>query len=220
MSIASSAPVRALRLVWLAGALGVLGTAAPPLSAQQPSAAQTSAIRQACSGDFRAQCAGVPSGGSAALACLQNHAAALSPPCQQALRALSGDAAAAAAPAQAAPPAANVADIWPHTIDGQGGSAVVYQPQVIAWPERQTLNTRIAMAITPAGATSAVLGTVEASFATRTDLAARQVTLSDARLTSSRFRRPTPRRPSASSGRSAPRWRPCRPSACRWTWCC
>ena len=189
MSIASSAPVRALRLVWLAGALGVLGTAAPPLAAQQPSAAQTSAIRQACSGDFRAQCAGVPSGGSAALACLQNHAATLSPACQQALRALSGDAAAAAAaaPAQAAPPAANVADTWPHTIDGQGGSAVVYQPQVIAWPERQTLNTRIAMAITPAGATSAVLGTVEASFATRTDLAARQVSLSDARLTSSRF---------------------------------
>ena len=29
------------------------------------------------------------------------------------------------------------------------GSAIVYQPQVISWPERATLNTRIAVAVTP-----------------------------------------------------------------------
>jgi hypothetical protein len=79
------------------------------------------------------------------------------------------------------------ADRWPHTVSGAGGSALVYQPQVIAWPDRQTLNARIAMSLTPEGGKSAVLGTVEASFATSTDLAARQVTLSNAKLLSSRF---------------------------------
>jgi hypothetical protein len=39
------------------------------------------------------------------------------------------------------------------------------------------------MSVTPAGAKSAVLGSVEASFTTSTDLAARQVTLSNAKLT-------------------------------------
>ena len=192
MRVASFAPVRAVRMAWLAGALGA---ATLPVPAQQPSAAQTSAIRQACSGDFRSQCAGVPSGGQAALACLQSHAANLSPPCQQALRAVPGvaapavaAAAPAAAPSRAAPPAVDAADTWPHTIDAEGGgSVVVYQPQVISWPDRQTLKTRIAMSVTPAGAKSAVLGSVEASFATHTDLAARQVTLSNAKLTSSRF---------------------------------
>ena len=48
MSIASSAPVRAVRMAWLAGALGA---ATLPVPAQQPTAAQTSAIRQACSGN-------------------------------------------------------------------------------------------------------------------------------------------------------------------------
>jgi len=76
---------------------------------------------------------------------------------------------------------------WPHLVQGQGGSALVHQPQVISWPDRQTLNTRIALALTATGAKSAVLGTIEASFATSTDLAARQVTLSNARLTRATF---------------------------------
>ena len=128
------------------------------------------------------------------MSCLQRNAAALSPPCQQALSAVAGAGNAAAAPAPsariAAPSMAGgaaVADTWPHTVNAEGGSALVYQPQVIAWPDRQTLNTRIALALTPSGSKTAVLGTVEASFATSTDLAARQVTLSQAKLVSSRF---------------------------------
>ena len=96
---------------------------------------------------------------------------------------------AVAQPAVGQPAAAQPAepDRWPHSIQGPDGSALIYQPQVITWPDRQTLNTRIALSITPAGSKAAVLGTVEASFATSTDLAARQVTLSNAKLVSSRF---------------------------------
>jgi hypothetical protein len=65
-----------------------------------------------------------------------------------------------AAPAKTQPAAAAAADTaeaWPHTMRGDAGSALVYQPQVISWPDRQTLNTRIAMALTPTGAKT-VLG--------------------------------------------------------------
>jgi hypothetical protein len=159
--------------------------------AQQPSAAQTDAIRQACRGDFQALCAGVPTGGSAAQSCLQNHFARLSPPCQQAVRAVSAGAGAAQASpartARAGAPAAGSADKWPHTMRGDDGTLTVFQPQVISWPDRQTLNARIAVSISLDRAKAAVLGSLEASFSTTTDLAARQVTLSHARLTNSKF---------------------------------
>ncbi len=57
--------------------------------AQQPTSAQTNAVRQSCGADFQAHCAGVSPGGSAALACLQQNAASLSPACGQAVAAIS-----------------------------------------------------------------------------------------------------------------------------------
>jgi predicted metal-binding membrane protein len=163
--------------VWIA--VGMLGTLTPA-AAQGASAAQTKALRQACRADFQTYCADVPTGGSAALSCLQRRLADLTPSCQQAVRAVGAGAAGAGA-------AAGRTDTWPHTIRGDGGTVLVHQPQVAAWPDRQTLNTRIALSITPDGAKTAVLGSLEASFATTTDMAARQVTLTNARLTSSRF---------------------------------
>jgi hypothetical protein len=71
-------------------------------SAQQPTSAQTGAIRSACRADYQAHCAGVPTGGAAALQCLQNHVATLSQACQTAVNAASGAAKSAAAPATAA----------------------------------------------------------------------------------------------------------------------
>jgi hypothetical protein len=66
-----------------------------PGVAQQPAQAaptqgQVAAIRQACRADYQAHCASVPTGGSAALACLQQNAQSLSAPCQQALGAVGG----------------------------------------------------------------------------------------------------------------------------------
>lgn len=65
--------------------------ATPPLKgATQPTQAQQNAVKSACRSDFMAQCAGVTPGGAAALSCLQQHSASLSPSCQQAVAALGG----------------------------------------------------------------------------------------------------------------------------------
>jgi hypothetical protein len=84
-----------------------------PAFAQAPSQAQAAAIRQACRADYQAHCASVPTGGSAALTCLQQNMASLSAPCRQAVGAVGGAAssapaapAAGTAPAQPAPAAA------------------------------------------------------------------------------------------------------------------
>lgn len=58
--------------------------------AHQPTQAQRNAVKSACQRDFMAQCSGVTPGGAEALSCLQQHNAALSAPCQQAVAALGG----------------------------------------------------------------------------------------------------------------------------------
>jgi hypothetical protein len=78
--------------------------------AQQPTQAQANAIRQSCRSDYQAHCASVPTGGTAALQCLQSNVAKLSPACQQAVAATTGGApsgppAAAAQPRPAPAPA-------------------------------------------------------------------------------------------------------------------
>ena len=160
--------------------------------AQQPTSAQASTIRQACRADYMAHCLGTPPGGEAALACLKQNASRASPGCQQALGAASGVSSTPAAP-RAVPGQAIAAtpqsaeSTWPHTVAADGGSAVVYQPQVVSWPERATLNTRIAVGITPTGAKAPVLGTIEVAFGSATDLATRLVTLTDPKLASTQF---------------------------------
>jgi hypothetical protein len=168
----------------------------------QPTAAQQQAIRNACRGDFQANCSGVSPGGQAALACLQQNASRLSAACRQAVAAVSGGGAAtpaapaAAAASAAAPQSAQAsarqpitppANTWPHTYSGPNGSAIVYQPQVISWPEHKTLNARAAIGITPTGAKAPILGTIDLAFATETSLVDRTVTLTDARLVAARF---------------------------------
>jgi len=74
-----------------------------PALAQQPTQAQANAIRQACRADYQTHCSNVPTGGSAALSCLQQNASSLSPGCQTALGAVSHGSAAAAGAASAPP---------------------------------------------------------------------------------------------------------------------
>jgi hypothetical protein len=80
----------------------VLAALTGPLAAQQPTSAQQNAIRQNCRSDFQAHCSGVPTGGSAAFKCLQQNAASVSAPCQQALSAVGGSG--SAHPAQSTAP--------------------------------------------------------------------------------------------------------------------
>ncbi|MBY5870311.1 hypothetical protein [Rhizobium leguminosarum] len=67
-------------------------TPATGAPAHQPTQAQRSAVKSTCQRDFMAQCSGVAPGGTEALTCLQQHNAALSAPCQQAVAALGGSA--------------------------------------------------------------------------------------------------------------------------------
>jgi hypothetical protein len=85
-------------------------------AAKKPSSAQIAAIRSSCRSDYQKSCAGVPTGGAAALNCLEKNKASLSPSCQKAVNAAGGGAptaetggapaaAATASPAPAAAPA-------------------------------------------------------------------------------------------------------------------
>ena len=74
-------------------------------AAKKPSSAQVAAIRSACRSDYQKNCAGVPTGGAAALSCLEKNKANLSAGCEKAVSAAGGTSApaAAAAPAAGAP---------------------------------------------------------------------------------------------------------------------
>ncbi len=85
---------RSLGLKLLCGL--VLCQLAGTATAQQPSQAQTAAVKQSCRSDYQSYCAGVPTGGRASLQCLQQHQADLSPDCQAAVGAIGGGGAAAA----------------------------------------------------------------------------------------------------------------------------
>jgi hypothetical protein len=170
---------------------GVLLAAAA--AAQQPTPEQAGAIRQACRGDYGAHCSGVPTGGAAALDCLKRQAAQLSAACRAALQpVMAAPAAGAATSSTGAARSATAVTIpptvtWPHTVTAEGGTAIIYQPQVMGWPERRTLDTRIAMAVTPEGATVPLYGTAEVAFASIVDFATRSVTLTEPRLVSTQF---------------------------------
>ncbi|MGZ5840696.1 MAG: hypothetical protein ACXWJ8_02025 [Xanthobacteraceae bacterium] len=85
--------------------------AAPPppgpaaTASKRPPSAQVAAVRAACRSDFGVHCPGVKAGSSAALRCLQANAAALSPPCRNAVMAIGeGDAPPPAAGTAPPPP--------------------------------------------------------------------------------------------------------------------
>jgi hypothetical protein len=90
--------------------------AAASTTAKKPSQAQVAAIRSACRSDYQKNCAGVPTGGAAALQCLEKNKSKLSGSCQQAVNAASGGAttpAAGGATATASPAAAPAAEPAP-----------------------------------------------------------------------------------------------------------
>src|SRR5665213_3858364 len=83
--------------------------AAASTAAKKPSSAQISAIRSACRSDYQRVCAGVPTGGPAALQCLEKNKSKVSASCAKAIGAAGGGAgapAAGGAPAGTAAPAA------------------------------------------------------------------------------------------------------------------
>jgi hypothetical protein len=80
--------------------------AAASTGTKKPSSAQVSAIRSACRNDYQQHCTGVPTGGAAALNCLEKNKAKLSANCQKAVSAAGGGAKTPAGDDAAAAPAA------------------------------------------------------------------------------------------------------------------
>jgi hypothetical protein len=102
--------------------------AAASTTAKRPSDAQVAAIRSACRSDYQKVCAGVPTGGAAALQCLEQNKSKVSAPCQQAVGAASG--AAATSAAGGATPAA------PATAAPVGAPATAPAPALVLRPMR------------------------------------------------------------------------------------
>jgi hypothetical protein len=94
-SAPAAAPPKAAAAPAAATAKPAAETAAPKAAesttAKKPSDAQVAAIRSACRSDYQKTCAGVPTGGAAALNCLEKNKSKLSGNCQQAVNAASGD---------------------------------------------------------------------------------------------------------------------------------
>jgi len=79
--------------------------AAASTATKKPSSAQVTAIRSACRNDYQQHCEGVPTGGAAALSCLEKNKAKLSANCQKAVSAAAGGAKTPAGDDAAAAPA-------------------------------------------------------------------------------------------------------------------
>jgi hypothetical protein len=91
--------------------------------AKKPSSAQVAAIRSACRSDYQQNCGGVPTGGAAALSCLEKNKANLSANCQKAVSAASG----AASPAAGGAPA-DAATASPGAAPADAAPALVLRP--------------------------------------------------------------------------------------------
>jgi hypothetical protein len=102
--------------------------------AKKPSSAQVSAIRSACRNDYQQNCAGVPTGGAAALSCLQKNKANLSANCQKAVSAAGGGAAPAGG--DAAAPAAGGAPTDATTAGSGAAPAAAPAPALVLRPMR------------------------------------------------------------------------------------
>jgi hypothetical protein len=100
--------------------------------------------------------------------------------------------AAPTAPAQQPNPQALAAQAaasasWPHTIQREGSTVTVYQPQAIEWPQRKRLTARAALSIVRPQQPQPLMGTIELTLATTVDEAHGIVNLSDPQLLSSHF---------------------------------
>jgi Cysteine rich repeat len=75
--------IRLVSVVLLA--FGATAVALTPTFGQMPTKAQREALRADCVSDFKAHCAGVPTGGKPALECLIKNVDSLSPTCKAAV---------------------------------------------------------------------------------------------------------------------------------------
>ncbi len=109
------------------------------MAQEKPTAAQKHALRSACPADFRANCAGVPTGGMAALVCLEQHVDKLSPACQSAVKAVSGGSEEAKAPAKPASGGTTSTASKKPAAKSSGGSKPAPAPAAAPMPARPVM---------------------------------------------------------------------------------
>jgi NAD(P)-dependent dehydrogenase (short-subunit alcohol dehydrogenase family) len=160
---------------------------AAPVHAQQPTPA-ASAIRDACR-RISWRIGEVCNRAAPRRRVLAQNAAKTSPRARGVEGPSRRDCADAAKPAAAvsSPGIADASGTWPHTVRTPNGTATIYQPQVVSWPEHRTLDARVAIGVTPTGAAQPILGTLDVAFDSRTELAERSVVLTNGRLVQARF---------------------------------
>src|SRR5215470_16559765 len=79
------------------------------------------------------------------------------------------------------------APTWPKTFQSSGNKVVVYQPQVKSWNNYTVLDGLAAIAVTPAGSSSATYGTANFTAYTAADFTAGTVTITDPKITSTHW---------------------------------
>src|SRR5262245_43316275 len=87
------------------------------------------------------------------------------------------------ATAQPAPPDYG----WPRTYALNGGTAVLYQPQIESWNDQQHMVAWSAVSYTAAGAKSPALGTIKIEANTKVAIEDRMVSFNDFTITESNF---------------------------------
>src|SRR6516165_5211859 len=76
---------------------------------------------------------------------------------------------------------------WPREHDRDGARLIVYQPQVDAWTNFQNLSWRMAISITPKGATKEILGVLDMKGETIVDNDTKMVLLNHPEITGTHF---------------------------------
>jgi hypothetical protein len=95
------------------------------------------------------------------------------------------------------PADAVTATSWPRTYDQNGAKIVVYQPQVLAWPNHTVLDGLAAVAVTQPGSLNPIYGTVDFTTYTSANFQDGTVLLTDLRVTATHW----PNEEAAASGK-------------------
>jgi hypothetical protein len=82
--------------------------------------------------------------------------------------------------------AAQVEAVWPTVLNADGATVTIYEPQPSAWPDRTKVIATVAVMISRPGVKD-IVGTVDFSAATSTDVTARRVTFSDVQVQATHF---------------------------------
>ena len=90
-------------------------------------------------------------------------------------------------PEPATRPAQPASVSFPHAVTGEAGTVVVYTPQIDTWKNFESIEARVAVAVTPAGEEEPVFGVAEFTGHTDPNLELRVVAIENLKVTATSF---------------------------------